>query len=255
MISWGSTSTSPADGIERPLDRDVEALLLGARPVIGEIEALLDERIDVRKPALAGPRARVQQHVLDDRIGALAVLHHLAEVAGKQRHQFRRLLLIGRRRADRILQLIDELDRKRGEVVDEVQRVLDLVRDAGGQLAKRGELLGLDQPLLRGPELLERFRQFPGARFDVLEQARVLDGKRRIEPRRSGGGRSSSSETRPAPCGAPPERRRPARSQEWNDQERAIACAEDKVSDRRGRPRSCRSGTCTAWPLSAAAPM
>ena len=175
MISWGSTSTSPADGIERPLDRDVEALLLGARAVIGEIETLLDERIDVRNPALAGSRARVQQHVLDDRIGALAVLDHLAEVAGKQRHQFRRLLLIRRRRADRILQLIDELDRKRGEVVDEVQRVLDLVRDAGGQLAKRGELLGLDQPLLRGSELLQRFRQFPGSRLDILEQAGVLD--------------------------------------------------------------------------------
>src|SRR5215207_4795832 len=94
-----------------------------------------------------------------------------------QRHQFRRLLLIRRSRADRIFKLIDELYRERGEVVDEVQRVLDLVRDAGGQLAKRGELLGLDQPLLRRPELLERFRQFPGAGLYVLEQACVLDSK------------------------------------------------------------------------------
>src|SRR5215203_3163044 len=54
------------------------------------------------------------------------------------------------------------------------------MRDAGGQLAERGELLSLDQPLLRGSELLERFRQFPGAGFDVLEQARVLDREHRL---------------------------------------------------------------------------
>ena len=97
--------------IKRPLDGDVEALLLGSRPVIGEVEALLDERIDVSDPALAGSRPRMQQHVLDDRIGALAVLHHLAEVAGEQRHQLRRLLPVRRRRAKRILQLVNELDR------------------------------------------------------------------------------------------------------------------------------------------------
>ena len=37
-----------------------------------------------------------------------------------------------------------------GEVVDEVERVLDLVRDAGGELAQRGHLLGLDQIGLGG---------------------------------------------------------------------------------------------------------
>ena len=47
MMSCGKTSASPAAGIERLLQRDIEALLLGARAVIGEVEALLDERIDV----------------------------------------------------------------------------------------------------------------------------------------------------------------------------------------------------------------
>ena len=67
--------------IEGPLQRDIEALLLGPRPVIGEVEAFLDEGVDIDEPVLARAFARVQQHVLDDRIGALAVLHDLVEIA------------------------------------------------------------------------------------------------------------------------------------------------------------------------------
>ena len=81
MISWGNTSTSPAAGIKRPFQRDVEALLLGPRAVIGEIEAFLDHGVDIDRPVLARALARVQQHVLDDGVGTLAVLHDLFEIA------------------------------------------------------------------------------------------------------------------------------------------------------------------------------
>jgi hypothetical protein len=67
--------------IQRTLERDVEPLLLGPRPVIGEVEALLDQGVDIDWPVLPRTLARVQQHVLDNRIGALAVLHDLVEVA------------------------------------------------------------------------------------------------------------------------------------------------------------------------------
>ena len=80
-MSCGNTSASPAAGIKRPFQRDIKALLLGARAVIGEIEALLDESVDIDRPVLARAFARVQQHVLDDGIGALAVLHDLVEIA------------------------------------------------------------------------------------------------------------------------------------------------------------------------------
>ena len=43
-----------------------------------------------------------------------------------------------------------------GEIVDEVERVLDLVRDSGGQLAQRRHLLGLDQARLRRPQFAQR---------------------------------------------------------------------------------------------------
>ena len=42
----------------------------------------------------------------------------------------------GESRRGGLLQLVEQLDRQAGEVVDEVERVLDLVRDAGGELAR-----------------------------------------------------------------------------------------------------------------------
>ena len=56
--------------------------------MIGEIEALIEKRIDIRRPVLAGTLARMQQHVLDDGVGALAVLDDLFEVVLQQARQF-----------------------------------------------------------------------------------------------------------------------------------------------------------------------
>ena len=80
----------------------------------------------------------------------------------------------------RLPQFVDEFDRDGREIVDEIERVLDLVRDAGGQLPKRGELLGLDQAVLRGPQILQRLRQFARARFFRFEQPHILDCDRRL---------------------------------------------------------------------------
>jgi hypothetical protein len=55
-----------------------------------------------------------------------------------------------------VVELIGQLDRKCREVVDEIQGVLDLMRDAGGELAEGGELLGLDQSVVGLPEFLKR---------------------------------------------------------------------------------------------------
>ena len=81
-------------------------------------------------------------------------------------------------RLEEIVQLVDELCRQRGEIVDEIQRILDLVGDAGGELAERGQLLGLHQAILRGAEIFEGQRELPGALLHLLEQANVLDRDR-----------------------------------------------------------------------------
>ena len=69
----------------------------------------------------------------------------------------------------------DQLARQRREIVDEIERVLDLVRDAGGELAERGELFRLDEAVLRFAQVVERGGELLGARLDLVEQARVLD--------------------------------------------------------------------------------
>jgi hypothetical protein len=48
--------------------------------VIGEIEALLDKRIDVGGSLLAASLARMQQHVFDDGVSALSVLDDLSRL-------------------------------------------------------------------------------------------------------------------------------------------------------------------------------
>ena len=121
----------------------------------------------------------MQQHVFHDRIGALAVLHHLLEIALQHVREFvdlfpRLVVELGRR--EHVVQLVDQFRRQRREIVDEVERVLDLVRDAGGELAERSKLLGLHQAVLRGAQVFERKRQFPGALLHLFEQPHVLDG-------------------------------------------------------------------------------
>src|SRR5262249_1485056 len=74
--------------IKGPLQRDVEALFLGPRPVPGKIKAFLDQGIDIDRSVFARALARVKQHALDDGIRPLAVLHDLVEVAPECIRQF-----------------------------------------------------------------------------------------------------------------------------------------------------------------------
>ena len=77
-----------------------------------------------------------------------------------------------------VLQLVDQFAGDPREIVDEIERVLDLVRDAGGELTERGEFLRLHQAVLRGAQILQRLRQFARAGLHAFEQAHVLDCNR-----------------------------------------------------------------------------
>ena len=48
------------------------------------------------------------------------------------------------RDVESLLQFIDQFDRDTGEIIDEIERVLDLVRDTRGELAERGKLFRLN---------------------------------------------------------------------------------------------------------------
>ena len=178
----------PEIGIEVALQRDVEVLILSAGPVVGEIERLLDQRIEVDGLALAAAAARMQQHALHDAVGPPPVLGNLGQVAGQRRDQILQASASASRfepvhgRAERLLELVQQLLGQAGEVVDEVQRVLDLVRDAGGQLAERSHFLGVDEVGLRGLQLaiglLHRPARFGGGIAGRLQLAFALSSRR-----------------------------------------------------------------------------
>ena len=54
------------------------------------------------------------------------------------------------------------------------------MRDASGQLTKRGQLLRLHQTILRGAQILQRGGQLARARLDAFKQAYILDRDRRL---------------------------------------------------------------------------
>ena len=127
------------------------------------------------------------EHALDDAVGPPAVLGDLFEIAGQHRDDFvdlGELVAVERRqgRCRGLLQLVEQFDREPGEIVDEIERVLDLVGDAGGQLAQRGHLLGLDQPVLGAAQISEcglgggaRAARFFAAGHQFLKEPRILD--------------------------------------------------------------------------------
>jgi hypothetical protein len=77
----------------------------------------------------------LQQHVLDDGVCALAVLHHLVEIVAQGIRQFGyfgKRIIIGLHCAESFLQLVNQFRRDTREIVDEIERIFDLVSDAGG---------------------------------------------------------------------------------------------------------------------------
>ena len=100
--------------IEIALEGNTEAYLFYSGTVVSKVQTLIQERIDVRRPVFAGAFARMQQHVLDDGVGALAVLDDLFEIVLQQAGQFVDFfadLTVHRDRLERVIQLIGKLGR------------------------------------------------------------------------------------------------------------------------------------------------
>ena len=82
------------------------------------------------------------------------------EIAGQHRDDFVDIgaFVLGQpgdRRRGGLLQLVEQFDRETGEVVDEVERVLDLVGDTRGQLPECRHLLSVQQAGLRRLQFLQ----------------------------------------------------------------------------------------------------
>ena len=135
---------------ERSLDLHLQAWHLRPFAVIGQIDVLRDELVDVRRFSLAGSAGGMLHHRVDNAVGPPTVLvnlrsvlleisQDLSEVVADLGH---RLIGAG---VEFVGEFVGEFDRELGEVVDEVERVLDLVGDARRQLPQRGHLFGMDE--------------------------------------------------------------------------------------------------------------
>src|SRR5262249_38978102 len=137
-------------GVEVALDRNVEFPILCASAMIGEVERLFDQRVDIDVLALAAPAPGMQEHAFDDAVGTTAVLGNLGQIVIQRPNQSLGLgvflcLYARYRRAERLPQLAQKRRRDVSEIIHKVQWVLDLVSNSRGQLAKRRHFLGMDQ--------------------------------------------------------------------------------------------------------------
>ena len=171
--------------IEIALQRDVEARVSRPRTVIGEVQRVVDQRVEVDLAPIPGHPARVFEHALDDVVGALAVFGDLFEIARQHADrliQLRAFVLAERfgRRPDGLLQLTEQFVGERGEVVDEVEGVLDLVRDPGGELSQRCHLLRLDEARLRRLQVVEGTLRRVARPARLGDEPCILDRDRRL---------------------------------------------------------------------------
>ncbi len=130
-------------------------------PAQGDLNLLVHERVEVGDGPLAGGGLRVLHHPADDPRRVLPVLvdqRRIPGEVGKGLFDLRERLAdrpLGRLR-QRLADLADEVAVEGREVGHEVERVLDLVRDAGGELAECRQLLVADELVLGRAEVGER---------------------------------------------------------------------------------------------------
>src|SRR5262245_27641378 len=111
------------------------------------------------------------------------MMHNLVEIALQRAGQFVDLssgFIIEWNALQTVLQFIDQFGRDTREIVDEIERVLDLVRDTGSELAKQGEFLGLHKAILRCAQFLQGLCQFARTSLNLVEQSRVFDSDYRL---------------------------------------------------------------------------
>ena len=115
--------------------------------------------VDVGQLAIPGPPAQ-HEHVMDDAVGAFAVLVYTLQVAGQIVRDILDQGPLGVAESRPVL--IDNFQQFRHhfhgdlrEVIDEIQGVSDLMGDAGGELAQ-GRQLFLHDDLVLGPAQLDQ---------------------------------------------------------------------------------------------------
>ena len=113
--------------------------------MIGEIQGLLGERVQIGRLPLFAAATRVLEHASDDAVDAATALHDFFQISRQHTDGLDNLsTFAGIECTDRarcFRQLVQQFDGEACKVIDEIEGVLDLVRDPGRHLPKRCHLL------------------------------------------------------------------------------------------------------------------
>ena len=107
--------------------------------VIGEVQSLLDEHVQISSLPVAAAAARVLQHASNNAVSAATVLDDFLQISGQHANCLDKPGTLagieGTERTRGILELVQQFDREAGKVVDEIEGIFDLVRDACSYLS------------------------------------------------------------------------------------------------------------------------
>ena len=149
--------------------------------MVRQVEALLDKRVDVERPCAPRPVREWRSMFLtieSARLPCCTIFSRLPESSSINSAPSSGPAAGGEAMAD--FSSSTSSIESAAKLFTKFKRVLDFVRDAGGQLAKRGELFRLHQPFLCGAKFLQRSRKFARSGLHVLEKAGVLDRDDRL---------------------------------------------------------------------------
>ena len=114
--------------------------------MISQVHSFMEHLIDVGNLFLTCSLPAVLQHTAHNPGSPFTVLVYFLQADPDLLCQLFPLFIIGG-----FFQFINQIQRAFRKVIDEVQRILYLMRDTGSKLAKRSHLLRLYQLILCGP--------------------------------------------------------------------------------------------------------
>jgi hypothetical protein len=122
------------------------------------------------------------QHAAHDAGGPRPMARDQRHVVIEQPNQFHLVRVVV---GDDLGHLFDQTFRYLGKIIDEIQWVLNFMRDAGGELAEGGHLLALHQSRLRLAQLVQRPRGLVPGRLGLVIGFGIGDRDRAITAERA----------------------------------------------------------------------
>ena len=160
--------------VEILLDGQIEIRVGRPCAVIGKAGVFIEQIVDLSGLPLtrAAPH---HEHVVNDAVGAVAVLknapHVVGEILAYLVNQFALLLVqCFDTLVQYLCQLFHQFFRRLREVFHKIQRIFDLMRHTCGEFAERGQFLAHDNLVLRHPQVVQHLFKLCVLRLQLFGQ-------------------------------------------------------------------------------------